>query len=132
MGSEKSDSSGNGSVTAPTLETVLNRINLLDEKIASRFDSVESRLDRVESRLDRVESRLEGVESRLEGVESHFQSAITELRQDMNSGFRRVERKLDILNRDFLSIRVDNEDLLQRIEKLESNTDNHTNDRGTA
>lgn len=49
-----------------------------------------------------------------------FESELRTLRADMNDGFRRLERKVDLLNRDILDIRGDNEYVLQRVEKLES------------
>jgi len=41
------------------------------------------------------------------------------LRSDTEQGFRRVERKIALLNTDFLAIRGDQKDLLQRIEEIE-------------
>ena len=99
----------NGAETEPTIETVLNRINQLDERIESRFGNLESRFGGLESRFGGLEGRVERVESE-----------ISQLRLEVNTGFRRVERKIDLLNRDFLAIRADNEDLLQRVENLES------------
>jgi len=43
-----------------------------------------------------------------------------QLRTDLNTGLRRVERKIEILNDNFLSIKADIRDLEVRMEKLES------------
>lgn len=83
------------STTKPTIETVLERINAVSEKVVALAESLNARLERID-------------------VE------IAQVRQDINTGFRKVERKIELLNRDFLTIRGDNEDLLQRIESLES------------
>ncbi|HEY7543448.1 MAG TPA: hypothetical protein VID27_01120, partial [Blastocatellia bacterium] len=44
--------------TKPTLETVLERINQVDEKGEKRADQMELRLNRMDSRMDRMESVL--------------------------------------------------------------------------
>ncbi len=44
--------------TKPTLETVLERINQVDEKGEKRADQMELRLNRMDSRMDRMESIL--------------------------------------------------------------------------
>jgi hypothetical protein len=41
------------------------------------------------------------------------------LRGDLDSGFRRVERKIDILNQNILEVRADSPELQERVEKLE-------------
>jgi len=89
------DQTANDAITQPTLETVLERINAVADSIAQLRTDVEQRITAV-------------------GDE------VTQLRKDVEQGFRRVERKIDLLNRDFLAIRGDQEDMLSRIESLES------------
>ena len=43
-----------------------------------------------------------------------------ELRDDLNTGLRRVERKIEILNDNLLTIKADIRDLEVRLEKVES------------
>jgi hypothetical protein len=43
-----------------------------------------------------------------------------ELRDDLNAGLRRVERKIEILNDNLLTIKADIRDLEVRVEKIES------------
>ena len=43
-----------------------------------------------------------------------------ELRADLNTGLRRVERKIEILNDNLLTINADIRDLEVRLEKIES------------
>lgn len=83
-------------ITQPTIETVLGRIDALGLSLGERIEKLESRMETIES-------------------------GVSQIRQEIGTGFRRVERKIELLNRDFLEIRGDNEDLLQRIESLESN-----------
>ena len=42
--------------TNPTIQTVLEQINALDEKLCVRLDKIETRLDKIETQLDRVAS----------------------------------------------------------------------------
>jgi hypothetical protein len=70
----------------------------------------------IETVLERINALGLSMGERMEKIESE----VSQMRQDINTGFRRVERKIELLNRDFLGIRGDNEDLLQRIESLES------------
>ena len=62
---------------------------------------------------------IETVLERINRATDEVLTAIYQLRSDTEQGFRRVERKIAVLNTDFLAIRGDQEDLLQRIEELE-------------
>ncbi|HKY05915.1 MAG TPA: hypothetical protein VJQ56_13555 [Blastocatellia bacterium] len=104
------------STTRPTIETVLEKVNLFGERLDLRLASVDSNLGNLRAGVEGIEDHMHGIEARMEKVESE----LSQLRLDINTRFRRVERKIDLLNRDFLSIRGDNEDLLQRVEDLES------------
>jgi hypothetical protein len=46
----------NEAITKPTIETVLERINALGERVDAGFAAVEERLERMDIRLDRAES----------------------------------------------------------------------------
>ncbi|MCI0489695.1 MAG: hypothetical protein L0229_24160 [Blastocatellia bacterium] len=81
--------------TKPTIETVLERVNAGFAALSLRMDGIES--DIAEARND-----------------------IAELRKEMQDGFRRVERKIQLLNNDFLDRRADYEDILRRVESLEN------------
>jgi hypothetical protein len=82
-----------------SIETVLERINAFQGKFDGRIDDLEAKFN---ARFERLES------------------AVAQMRQDMNSGFRKVERRIELLNRDFFAARADQEDILQRVESLES------------
>lgn len=51
--------------TKPTLETILERINQVDEKGDKRFEHTEKRSDQMELRLNRMDSRMDRMESLL-------------------------------------------------------------------
>lgn len=80
--------------TKPTLETVLERINQVGEALTLRMNELDQRMTDVATN-------------------------VAQLRNDIEQGFRRVERKIELLNNDFLEIRSDQEDLLRRVEELE-------------
>ncbi len=115
-----------------TLQIILARL----DKIDSRLDNMESRLNSMESRLDSMESRLEKLEARAYDTKPIWENALEEiveingklvelngkidgLRSDTESGFRRVERKIDVLNQNILDVRADSRELEERVDKLE-------------
>jgi len=85
-----------------------------EERVFARFDSLDARFGRVESRLENVETRLESVETRLGALEAKqfdtkpiWERALKEiidLRDDMTAALRKVENKIDVLNRNILNI----------------------------
>ena len=89
------DQTSDDATTQPTLKTVLERINAVADGVTQLRTDVEQRFDTVDDE-------------------------VAKLRKDVEQGFRRVERKIDLLNKDFLAIRGDQEDMLSRIESLES------------
>lgn len=114
------------------LQIILARLDKIDD----RLDKVEVRLNTIESRLDNMESRLEHLEARAYDTKPIWENALKEivelngrfvelngkvdnLRGDLDSGLRRVERKIDILNQNILEVRADSRELQERVEKLE-------------
>ena len=89
------DQTPDDATTQPTLKTVLERINAVADSVGQLRIDVDQRFNTVDDE-------------------------VAKLRKDVEQGFRRVERKIDLLNRDFLAIRGDQEDVLSRIESLES------------
>lgn len=87
------------STTKPTIETVLERINALDQKFETRINELGQRL-----------------EARIDGVEKQ----VTALRSDMEAGFKHVGRKIEVLNDNFLTMQANQRDLNARVEGLES------------
>jgi chaperonin cofactor prefoldin len=63
---------------------------------------------------------IETVLERINALGESLAERIGKVETELADGFRRVERKIELLNRDFLTIRADQEHLLQRIEGLES------------
>jgi len=80
--------SGDDVTTNPTIETVLQRINSLGEKLDGRISALENEMG--------------------------------EIRKDLRTGLRMVERKIDVLNDNILRVAADQKDLEKRVENLES------------
>ncbi|HLM56244.1 MAG TPA: hypothetical protein VK422_09025 [Pyrinomonadaceae bacterium] len=98
----------------PTQETPDTRS--FEERVFARFDALDRRMDGLESRLssleEKVDSRLretrpiwEAMQARLDGIEGEV--------KELNRGMK-------VLHRDILQVRMDHEELRERIEKLES------------
>jgi hypothetical protein len=80
-----------------------------EERIFARFDNLDARLDNVDGRLtslgDKVDARLRETRPIWEGVLAEMKS---------------LNRQVRVLHDDVLRVRVDQEDLRERLSKLES------------
>jgi acyl carrier protein phosphodiesterase len=91
--------------TRPIWEQVLAAIAEINSRLASmdgRFDAMDARFDAIDARFDRVDSRFDKLET------------------DMDDGFRRVARKMEVLNDSFLEMQADQRYLDRRLEKIEA------------
>ena len=64
--------------TRPTIETVLERINALGERMDRRFTAVETTLEQMDRRFTTVETTLEQMDTRLDRT----QALVHEMRAD--------------------------------------------------
>jgi len=98
--------------TRPIWEQVLAAI----AEINTRLDKMDARLDKMDARLDKMDARLDKMDARLDKMDARFdkQDAV------LDTGFRSMERKMDVLNKYFLETRADQRYLDDRLEKLES------------
>ncbi len=104
------------------------------DKIDRRLDQVDSKLEKIEQRLDQVEVRLDAVEQRLDQVETNLdktggrqdlqaqqqcvlletintvqhnlQAEINRLRREMEDGFLRLEKRIDVNMADIHKLRA--------------------------
>ena len=70
--------------------------------------------------MDTLLARLDEWGARLTNELTKVSAGQGELRDDLNAGLRRVERKIEILNDNLLTINADIRDLEVRLEKIES------------
>jgi hypothetical protein len=96
--------------TQPTITAVFRLIQDVESRFNARLDEFEARFT---ARLDEVETRLN---ARFEGVTRD----IAELNKRVTEGFKDLGHKMNALNRRALQTEADNEDLSERIGRLES------------
>ena len=70
--------------------------------------------------IDTLLARLDEWGARFTNELTKVNAGQAELRDDLNTGLRRVERKIEILNDNLLTIKADIRDLEVRLEKVES------------
>ena len=108
------------------LDSMGSRFDSMDSRLDSmdsRLDSMDSRLDSMGSRLDSMDSRLDSMDSRLDSMDVRFDrvdARFDKLETDMDDGFRRVARKMDVLNASLLEVRAEQRYLDRRLEKIET------------
>jgi predicted RNase H-like nuclease (RuvC/YqgF family) len=94
---------GDEAITKPTLETLLERMVSMEERISSRINA------------------LGGEVGGLRDEVTQLRGEVSQLRDDMNAAFRKVEDKIDVLNQNILGVSADYRDLKRRVENLEKN-----------
>jgi uncharacterized phage infection (PIP) family protein YhgE len=109
--------------TQPTIDTLLGRLDDWGARVTSELTKLnegqeELRKGQEELRKGQEELR-KGQEESRKGLEE-LRKGQEGLRADLNAGLRRVERKIEILNDNLLTIKADIRDLETRVEKLES------------
>jgi predicted nucleic acid-binding Zn-ribbon protein len=102
--------------TKPMLETLLARMDEWGARFTSELGEVKATQEGFRQSLEDLRK---GQEDLRKGQED-LRKGQEELRADLNTGLRRVERKIEILNDNFLTVQADIRDLEVRLEKVES------------
>jgi len=102
--------------TKPTMETLLARMNEWGESLTAGQEE----LRQSGEELRRGQEELRKGQEELRKGQEELRKGQEELRTDLRTGLHRVERKIEILNDNFLTIKADIRDLEVRLEKLES------------
>ena len=84
------------------------------------IDTLLARLDEWGARFTNELTRISAGQEELRKGQEELRKGQEELRADLNAGLRRVERKIEILNDNLLTIKADIRDLEVRLEKIES------------
>ena len=107
---------------APFEERVLAHLN----SISLHLSTMDSRLTTLEDKVDRRRQDArpiwEAVLTRLDSIEEGMRAVkdeIAAVKDEVRTGFRRLERKQDILNKEFLERKTDVDELDERLTKLE-------------
>ena len=82
--------------------------------------STQPTIDTLLARLDEWGARFTNELTKISAGQEELRKGQEELRVDLNTGLRRVERKIEILNDNLLTIKADIRDLEVRLEKIES------------
>lgn len=102
--------------TQPMIEAFFARLDEWGAKYATELAAIRADLEEV--RKD-ISGLLKGQEE-LRAGQQELRKLYEQLRSDLNTGMRRVERKIEILNDNLLTVKADIRDLEVRVEKLES------------
>jgi chromosome segregation ATPase len=102
--------------TKPTIDTILSRL----DEWGARFTSELAEIKAGQGELRQSVEELQKGQDELRKGQDELRKGQEELRSDLNAGLRRVERKIEILNDNLLTINADIRDLEVRLEKLES------------
>jgi len=94
-----------------------------EERVFARFDMLDARLDNLDARLDNLDGRLttleEKVDARLRETRPIWEAVLSRL-DSLEGEVKSLNRQVRVLHDDVLRVRVDQEDLRERISKLES------------
>jgi uncharacterized coiled-coil DUF342 family protein len=102
--------------TTPTIETLLGRLNEWGEQFTNEFNNLKNEFNNLKT----VQQEHGNVLGELRKGQDELRKGQDELRNDLNAGLRRVERKIEILNDNILTVNADNRDVEVRLEKLEA------------
>jgi chromosome segregation ATPase len=102
--------------TKPTMETLLARL----DEWGARFTNELAEIKAGQGELRQSVEELRAGQEELRAGQESLRKGQEELRADLNAGLRRVERKIEILNDNLLTINADVRDLEVRLEKIES------------
>jgi chromosome segregation ATPase len=100
-----------------------------EERVFARFDALDARLTNHEERFDALDARLGAVEARLINLEERVDARLRETRpiweavlsrlDAIDSEIKVINRRVRVLHDDILRTREEQEDLRERVTKLE-------------
>ncbi len=106
-------------------ERVFARFDALDARLTDhekRFDALDARFDVMDARLDAMEDRLinleERVDARLHETRSIWEAILSRL-DDIDNEIKVINRRVRLLHDDILRTREEQEDLRERVTRLE-------------
>lgn len=103
-------------------ESMERRFDWMD----TRFDGMDARFDVVDSRFNAMDARFDGLDARVQVLESKaldtkpiWERALAEILA-VKQGVQDLNRKIDVLNRDVLQVRADQQGVEKRMDVIES------------
>lgn len=113
-----------GRTTQPMIADVLTLLEEVKQSMESRFDATDARLDQTNARIDETNARIDAINARFDELDSRLtrditgvSARVTELSDEMKSGFIQLSDKIV---RSRLHTEADYHDLLRQIRELES------------
>lgn len=110
-------------ITKPTMETLLARMNEWGASLTAGQEELRQSVQELRAGQEDLRHSVQELRSGQEELrkgQEELRKGQEELRTDLRTGLHRVERKIEILNDNFLTIKADIRDLEVRLEKLES------------
>jgi chromosome segregation ATPase len=90
-----------------------------EERVFARFDALDARMDRMEARLDDMDARLQTLEQKSYDTNPIWERALAEILA-LGDRMHSLERKFNVLGRDMLALRGDQDRIEDRMDRLES------------
>ena len=115
----------NDKTTQPTLGAILDHVRGFETRVFQHLQLMESRFDsQIASLRDEVTAQTASLRSEMTALSASLRAELTaqiaSLRDEMNSGFRLVANKIEVLSEDSLSLRASQRELLKRMGELET------------
>lgn len=98
----------------------LRRILVCLDSIDAWLNSVDTRLEKLEARAYDTKPIWENALKEIANTRVEMREGFEKVRSDTETGVRRVERKIDILNQNILDVRADQRELEERMNKIDS------------
>ena len=86
-----------GEAMVERLEDLPEKVQAIEQKLDALTTSVDARFDAVDARFDTVDARFDEVTAAFVEQREYTDFAFQQLRSEMQSGFGRIERKLDMV-----------------------------------
>lgn len=94
-----------------------------EDRVFARFDALDARINMLERKVDEraVETKpiWERALTEIAETRAEMRRGVEQIREDMNTALRKVERKIDVLNQNILNVQADQRELDSRVENLE-------------
>lgn len=101
-----------------------------EERVFARFDALDSRFNALDGRFDGLEQKVDGIDARLHALEDKVDARLRETRpiweavlsrlEGVEGEVKSVNRQVRLLHEDVLRVRLDQEELRERLSKLEA------------
>ncbi len=100
------------------IKMMLERLGHIETGIRNLGTRLEALETLVEERLQDTRPMWQGVQTQITELREHIDSDVSGLREEMAKGFRGVERKFEVLSKQFLDAQADQRDLHSEVEDI--------------